>query len=81
MRKITNFDGINKYYCKQHNCFHSKSRKHNGKIITCKPFKECKDYAFKLDTYELFNIQFKKSWNYQSNHPPKHQYQPPLFIN
>jgi len=81
MRKITNFDGITKYYCKKHHCFHSKSRKQNGKTITCKPFKECKDYAFTLDAYEIFNFKFNKHWNYLKKHQPKEHQQPILYIN
>ena len=62
MKKITDFRHIKKYFCSECNKFHRKYYTRSGVKIEAKPFKEHKEHAVKLDSTELWNYQFKKSW-------------------
>jgi len=67
MEKITEFNGINTYYCSKHNKFHIKKFKYkidknNNRIKTKDtPFYNCQEFAMKLTDTELYNKQFNRS--------------------
>jgi len=68
MDKIDNLEGINKYYCSEHKKFHIRKFKYkfNKEGLRIKtrdtPFFNCKKFAYKLTSSELFNLQFKRSY-------------------
>jgi len=63
MKKITDFSGIESYFCLRHKREHHKYRK--GKLT--KTFKMCKDFAYSLSNTEKFRKSFSRNWNKHSN--------------
>ena len=67
MDKITDLEGIKKYYCTECKRFHIRKYRYKidkyGKRIKTKdtPFFNHKEFAMKLTSSELFNRQFSKS--------------------
>lgn len=67
MDKITDFEGVKKYYCTECEHFHIRKYKYKinklGKRIKTKdtPFFNHKEFAMKLTSTELWNRQMKRS--------------------
>ena len=62
MKPITDFTNISKYFCTGCNRFHRKYTKRKGLKVIGKPFKNHKEYAVELTSTELWQYQFKRSW-------------------
>lgn len=63
MEKITNFNGIEHYYCTECNKIHKRTMRKGNKTICCLPFINCKKYAHKLTSNEKWHRDFSKSWD------------------
>ena len=63
MKQITDFTHISKYFCTECNRFHRKYTKRKGLKVIGKPFKNHKEHAVELTSTELWQYQFKSSWD------------------
>jgi len=67
MDKLNSLEGIKKYYCIECEHFHIRKYLYKfnklGKRIKTKdtPFFNCKEFAYKLTSTEIYNKQFGKS--------------------
>lgn len=77
MKKLTELTGINKYYCMECQSFHYRRYRNvinsDGSITKTKntPFFNHSEYAYLLDSTELFKLKFKR--NFRNYSIDKHQ--------
>jgi len=63
MEKITDFNYVKKYFCSKCDTFHRKYYTKDGKRKKAKKFQEHKEFAYLLNSTELWHYQFKRNWH------------------